>query len=382
MKTHAMAVLLGVLTASSRVMAAGQWDCIDLNDFLPFGESSVCSLMVLPDGSVLGGCGGTAAHLFLFDPVKRTVHDLKRWNQPGFVRGLTRDADGRFWLLVGTRPDMILPEKPQPQGAHVWSGVLANGEIGQLRDHGAPFAGEGAGCIVLDTGRKRLYGVAYPTPIVFDYDVAAGTFQEYARLGKREDPERAITWQSPCERVSKCPRTLSLGATGTVYGAWDGQLFAWIPSAPDEKRQKEVKQVKMLKNARIPSADDRKTTEGVIVESLVQGTDGRLYGGTYDGYLFAVDLGQETVANLGKPFRQAHIRALASSGDGRIFGLCGEASGHGRVFTYSSAAGYTEITIQGSKFRSDTLDALAVGPDGTVFVGGAGRMTALYVYRP
>ena len=289
-------------------------------------------------------------------------------------------------MIVGGRPDMILPADPELEGAHLWSGILEKDKL-EIQDHGAPFQGEGAGCIVLDLQKKHIYGVAYPTPIVFDYDMTAGTFGEGARLGPKEDIEKAITWLSPCERVSKSPRTLFLGPAGSMYGAWSGQLFSWTPPRQEEEQTKDAKQVRILKN-RIPAASERKNADdrraagdGVIVESFVVGSDGRLYGGTYDGYLFASDLKTEKIVNLGKPFRQGRIRALAASDD-RIFGLCGESTGHGRVFSYSAADGYNEIEIQGAKFRCDTLDALAVAQNGMIFIGGAGRMTALYIYKP
>ena len=170
-----------------------------------------------------------------------------------------------------------------------------------------------------------------------------------------------------------------------MYGAWIGALFRWSPAQPSPKR-KTLSRIIRLRGMSIPSASDRRRTEGTIVESFAWGSDGRLFGGTYDGYLFAADLAAEKIVNLGKPFRQGRIRALARDRGGRLFGLCGEDTGHCRLFSYADGEGYQEVEVPRRKprgwFQCDTLDALAVAEDGTIYVGGSGRMTALYVVRP
>jgi hypothetical protein len=358
------------------------WDCVDLNEVLPFGESSVRSLGVLPDGSVLGGCGGSAAHLFLFDPPTRAVRDLRRWGRPGFVRNLMRGDGAQFWMVVGSDPGEILPDEARVEDEHLFSGSLTGGRL-DLQDRGAPFPGEGFLGIALDREGKYVYGVSRPTPILFRYDLARGVFEELARLGERESYETAVTWRALGERISKYPRVLAVAPRGEIYGATEGVLFRWSPAGPDPQR-KESRPVAWLESMKIPSALERRGTEGAVVEALAWGADGRLFGGTYDGYLFAADLALGKILNLGKPFRQAHIRALAADRDSRLFGLCGEPTGRCRLFSYGRE-GYEEIESPRNPppgwFLSDSLDALAVAPDGTIYLGGSGRMTGLYIRK-
>ena len=176
-----------VLLLALPAMAAGPkdeyvWECVDLNDVLPFGESSVRSLVVLPDGTVLGGCGGDAAHLFVFDPKTREVRDLKRWPRGRCVRNLVADASGRFWMIVGSQPGAILSDDAKIDDERIFAGSLKGGCL-ELTEAGAPFSDQGIMCLALDREEKRMYGIARPTPILFRYDLAAGVFEDLARLG-------------------------------------------------------------------------------------------------------------------------------------------------------------------------------------------------------
>ena len=376
-------LLLGVgLAGGTEALGQPSWESIDLNDVLPFGESSVRSLAVLPDGSVLGGSGGAAAHLFLFDPATQKVRDLKRWPRFAFVRNLTLGAEGRFWMILGSEPGAILSDQVPAPEERLFSGVWAEGKL-TLKDHGIPFAGEGIQCITLDQEGRTLYGMTRPTPILFRYDLAQEGFEELGRLGERESFEHARTWRAPVERVSRYPHVLTMAPGGEIYGASGGSLIRWEPPAPDAPETDEP--VETLSNMKVPAAQDRMQStfgpsEGIVVESWTWGPEGRLYGGTYDGYLFAADLAAEKIINLGKPFRQAHIRALTTALDGRIFGLCGEVTGRCRLFSYAPGDGYREEGPGG--FQGDTLDALALAPDGRIYIGSGGRMTALYIRQP
>jgi len=131
----------------------------------------------------------------------------------------------------------------------------------------------------------------------------------------------------------------------------------------------------------VPAASDRLRTEGTCVECLLWTAAGELYGGTYDGYLFRAEIGAGKVVNLGKPFRQSNIRALVENPEGGLLGLCGEATGRCRLFSYSEDDGYREIRIGPcvDYFANDELGALLLGRDGTLCIGGRGRMTAIYV---
>jgi len=127
MKLRAIAWLCAALLAAGITAGAQEkapaWECVDLNDTVAFGESSVWSMAELPDGRVLVGCGGGAAHLLLFDPHERTARVLRSWDRPGCVRDLLVRGQ-RFWMVVGGEPATIVPDDARLEDEHLFSGSL------------------------------------------------------------------------------------------------------------------------------------------------------------------------------------------------------------------------------------------------------------------
>jgi len=373
----ALAVWVGAAPAPE-----AEWGCIDLNVAIPAGESSVETLLVLPDGRVLGGCGGRAAHLFLYEPGTDYVTLLKSWQTPGFVRDLSLASDGRVWFVVGPGRGAVLSDVVDAQVEHLYSAVIAGRDL-SLTDHGAPFKGEGIRCIAMDQIGGWVYGLSRPTPTLFRYSLGTGEFERLTDIGARRNYERLLTWTPPVERVSVDPQALLVGTYGVVYGAtaWGRTraLFSWSPGGP--VKDGEIK-IAPVAGTVVPVASDRPQLGGDVVESLAWTADGRLFGGTHDGYVFIGDLAAGRTVNLGKPFRQAHIRDLAVGEDGTLYGICGELTGYPRLFQYREGEGYREITVSRKKpatwFDSDTYGALAVTPGGTIYIGGVGRMTGFY----
>ena len=89
------------------------------------------------------------------------------------------------------------------------------------------------------------------------------------------------------------------------------------------------------------------------------------------------------MVNLGKPFRQAGLRALAELSDGTLAGICGEPGFRNRLFLYDPDRGFCEVAFKTNKMvlPYDTFSALALLPDGGLCLGTRGRMTALLYGR-
>ncbi len=349
----------------------------DLNDVIPFGESEVTAMTPLPSGELLLTCGGSRAHLVVVHPTNGTTHIVKSWPDARLAHSLVMHQD-RFWLIVGDDPDAIIDETLPAPKERLIGGSWNKGKI-TLTDLGAPTSGLGLATLAVDADGANLYLVTRPTPVLHQYAVAERTFAPLAALGKAESHERSITWQAPCERITSVPRRLLITATNRVSGFYNGTLFHWSPP-PESTDSRKRPGNGLIKTAlAVPAASDRRGTEGVRVESFIQTRSGTCYGGTHDGYLFAMAPGLEKIVNLGKPFRQGGIRALAETTDGMLIGICGDPGFRNRIFAFAPAEGYREITMKHNKleFPYETLSAFILFPDGRICLGGRGRMTAI-----
>jgi hypothetical protein len=112
-----------------------------------------------------------------------------------------------------------------------------------------------------------------------------------------------------------------------------------------------------------------------------------IYGGTSDGYLFRIAGGK--VENLGKPLNQYRIRGLVYAPNGLLYGVGGDDDEMARLFSYDPKRGVYEMLgmIDVSRrpyyaWQAYRVDAMAVGPDGAIYIGQAERKSRLYLYYP
>ena len=135
-------------------------------------------------------------------------------------------------------------------------------------------------------------------------------------------------------------------------------------------------------------------SEAVIIISiytitLVLDSEGMMYGGTSDGFIFRFDPEAETIINLGKPIWQYRIRGLALSREGDLWGLGGERGGAVRLFVYRTALGGFEnlglLDVNRSPYYAwlaFEAESMVTGRDGTIFIGEANRISHLFILYP
>ncbi len=349
----------------------------DLNDAVPFGESEVASLAATPQGELLVACGGKQAHLLTVHPTNGTVRILKSWKEARLAHSLIVRGD-RFWFVVGGDPNMIVPDDVTAVNDQLVGGRFENGRV-TLTDLGAPTSGMGIATIAADPEGKRLFLVTRLTPVLHAFDTETGEYQSLAEMGKRQSFEDAWIWKGVPERVAEVPQTLAARSANEVCGFFKGTFFRWTPPLPPAKGKKPATGLTTDRKLSVPAAIGRQGSEGSRAETLLVTRQGEVYGGSYDGYLFRLDVEGQRIVNLGKPFRQAGLRALVELPDGSLAGACGEPGYRNRLFTWSSQQGFREIAMKTGKMQLpyDTFSALALLPDGWLCLGVRGRMTAL-----
>jgi hypothetical protein len=360
-------------------------------DVIPPGESAITSLVIGADGNLYGGTSGKRAHLFSLDPRWGHVFPLGHLEgEESIFHSLAAAPDGAIFIgtslfnrgQIAERGRDVLARYEDYAGGHIYRFDPAVERNNRKRmqnpdpqrplpfaaDLGIPVKGEGITCLV--QGEGTLYGITFPGGHFFVMDIAAGKAKDLGPIcgpPLHEEPFRSI------------PRALVIDTEGRVWGAGDyGELFHYDPGKD---------KVIHHRDRRLPSELGREFK--AVLDALIQGPDGKLYGGTSDGFLFRFCPESLRITNLGKPMWQYRIRGLAFSRSGDLYGVGGDRGGAARLFVYRSDGRAFEnlgmLDVNRSPYyawHAFEADAMVSGPDGTIFIGEAGRISHLYLLYP
>src|SRR5262249_18489416 len=144
---------------------------------------------------IFGGTTGRAAHLFVYDPAKNQVRDLARLpGGVGFAYALIVLPDGS--LVGGTQADptgIAAATDPKAVGP-LYRFTLAGDGAAKVEDLGVPVAGQGVYTLAYDTKTNTVVGNTWPDGHFFSYDVAGRAFKDHGAIaGYRtyEQPQHA-----------------------------------------------------------------------------------------------------------------------------------------------------------------------------------------------
>lgn len=360
-------------------------------DVIPPGESAVTSLVVGTDGRVYGGTSGERAHLFVLDP--KWGHVFPLGHLPGeesIYHSLAAAPDSSLYIGTGLnnrgqvaqRGKDILAKYQDYPGGHLYRFFpqkerqgrerMQSGDpqrpLPEVEDLGVVIPGEGIVCLI--PGETELYGVTFPGGHFFTVELSDFRIADRGPVcgpPLHEEPFRSI------------PRALVRDLNGRVWGAGDyGALFHYDPQSRAIIHHPQL---------RLPSEFGREFK--TVLDALVLTPGGTMYGGTSDGYIFHFDPETETMTNLGKPIWQYRIRGLALSRQGDLWGLGGERGGAVRLFVYRLPQGGYEnlglLDVNRSPYYAwlaYEADSMVTGPDGTIYIGEANRISHLFILYP
>lgn len=360
-------------------------------DVIPPGESAITSLIIGQDGNLYGGTSGKRAHLFVLEPNWGHVFPLGHLpGEESIYHSLAPGPDSSVYIgtslytagQIEERGRDVLKRYEKYPGGHIYRFDAKKERQSRKRmqepnperalpyvdDLGVAIPGEGITCLI--AGTNELYGVTFPKGHFFVFDMDTGKTHDKGAicgLPLNEEPFRSI------------PRAMVIDKIGRVWGAGDyGALFHYDPKKDEICHFPEL---------RLPSELGREFK--TIVDALVLGPDGLIYGGTSDGFIFRFNPDSFIITNLGKPMWQYRIRGLAFSLDGDLWGVGGERGGAARLFVYRSKTGGYEnlglLDVNRSPYYAwlaYEIDAMVMGQDGTIFIGESGRISHLYVLYP
>jgi outer membrane protein assembly factor BamB len=226
--------------------------------------------------------------------------------------------------------------------------------------------------MALDRARGIIYGLSYPNGQFFSYSIAGSKFTIHGGVAEHRIPGETF------EKDKNIGRSLLIDRGGRVFASGEaGFLFQFDPATN--------KLEKLPLTA--PTVPGREPYNRV--DAWTENGKGEAYGGTSDGYLFRFDPKTLKLENLGKPLNQYRIRGLGFGHNGKLYGVGGDNDEMARLFSFDPSSGAYQmlgmIDVNRRPYYSwqaYVVDALAVGADGTVYLGQAERKSRLYLYYP
>ena len=350
-------------------------------DLIPSGESAIRSLAVAPNGNLYGATSGRRSHLFVLDP-------RHGWVQPlGFLKGVSTvhrsvviAADGAVYIGGSAGVDTQGEGSSGYAGGHLLRYTPQHEERKPIRieaecqveDLGIPVPGDGIYTMAIDRASGIIYGVSYPTARFFSYSISLKKFVVHGGVAEHSIPGEKF------EKDRDIGRALKVDQDGNVWGSGEGGvLFHFSPA---------IGKVEML-GLTAPTVPGRAAYNRI--DCWAQGTTEAFYGGTSDGYLFRFDPKSQRIENLGKPLNQYRIRGLAMARNGKLYGVGGDDDEMARMFSYDPARGVYEMLGMVDvnhrpyySWQAYVIDSLALGDDGTLYLGQSERKSKLYIYHP
>lgn len=343
-------------------------------DVIPPEESAIRALAVAPDGTLFGATSGKRSHLFLMRPVHGFVQPL------GFLKGvstvhhsLAAGPNGEVYIGGSLAVDNNGEGYEGYEGGHLYEYVPDGREESRpirvdapanVKDLGIPVPGEGVYAMAADGG-GRIYGVSYPGGQFWTF--FQGNFEILGRVAERRPPGERFERDLNIGRAIVVANNFAYvsGEKGAIWRASGNRLERTGLTAPTVKGREPYNRV----------------------DAWVEGPEGILYGGTSDGYLFRIERGR--LENLGKPLNQYRIRGLVYAPNGLLYGIGGDDDEMARLFSYDPKRGAYEMLgmIDVSRrpycaWQAYRVDAMAIGPEGTIYIGQAERKSRLYLYYP
>jgi len=402
---------------------------------IPANSCYITSLITATNGTIYGATSGEQAYLFMFVPKINKIRHLGMIsNEAGVHHSLAEGRDGCIYIGTGKnifdelelskygpgpgQKDLIDWSNVDTDFEHsysdhvryeyqyldmiLWNDIktyfddYAGGHLyrynpkesnkrvkladmeGELEDLGIPLAKNSIYALTVSPAGDEIYGLTYPDGHFFIYDISRGKFKDLGPI------DNEITFHGPERHWRSLPRVLICDDTGRVYTSGNnGVLKYYCPKSG------KIESTGLM----IPSDDylAHGFIDYAVVECFARDTEGLIYGGSSDGYLFSFDPKKNELVNLGKPRASRRLRCLVVAEDGKVYLMAGErmVSRPCQLYTYDPKTGGFEVVGLLSVDRSPyykrqgfQFDSMTLGADGTIFFGENDRRGKLFMYIP
>jgi hypothetical protein len=347
-------------------------------DVIPSGESAIRALAVAPDGKLYGATSGDRSHLFVLEPQHGYVVPLGRLPDKTVHHALAVGANGDVYIGGALAVDNNGEGYGKYAGGHLLKYAPKGGRtsiqidaVCPVEDLGIPVQGQGIYALTIDRKLGVIYGLTYPEGDFFSYNTATKAFKTHGQVTKTKIAGEKF------ENEKNIGRALVVDQEGDVYTSGGGKFIRF------RVKTQELEEL----NVPVPTVPGRETYNRV--DAWAQDGNGNLYGGVSEGYLFRLDPARMRVDNLGKPLNEYRIRGLVMAPNGKLYGIGGDTDEMARLFSFDPSSGVYQmlgmIDVNHRPYYSwqgYVFDAMAIGADGTVYMGQAERKSKLYLFYP
>ena len=243
---------------------------------------------------------------------------------------------------------------------------MPQGKMGEVNHCQLDFASLGPqeGVYALTAVGNKLYGITKPGGFFFIYNTETGELRSH-------DIFRTLI-----QEQNNLSKILFTYEGGIYFSAHHGYIIRY-DIASDAFQETGLK---------IPCGAGREYLN--CLDALVSAGDGLFYGGTHgDGYIFRLNLKENTLVNLGKPTGEGQIRAMTLGRDGVIWGIAGRDKDLSHLFAYQPETGdISDMGIMRAKIPNTWIihraDAMLTGLDGELYIGEHDDISHLVTYFP
>jgi hypothetical protein len=163
------------------------------------------------------------ARMYVFDPATQKVDLLGDLTEASGEKGLNAisqgkshvrfvEAAGKLWFATHIGFYSIIDDMEKPgvppagmkpyRGGHILAWDMTSHKF---EDHGLAPGGEGIITMNMDPKRMRVYGITWPTGIVFRYDVAKKEWKELGRYFEQGENGKGATYRTVCRSLAVDP---------------------------------------------------------------------------------------------------------------------------------------------------------------------------------
>ena len=376
---------------------------------IPADDTPIASLLAHSNGKVYGATTGNQSFLFVYDNHTNKVYPLGQISgSSGVHNSLLEGPNGKIYIGTGLNElTLINLSKDVPHGRRMieiqlWedikskydgfeggrifvydpkegdSHVYLPEDMAKVKDLGIAVPGNSIYAMTIDPVKEKLYGITYPEAIFFEYDIKTKAIKNHGpwlNMKSYAGPERS--WRS-------VPRSLVCMKDGKVFSSGDNGLLTYFN--PLDKKIHET-------TMRIPGEYwiTQKYEGYPVVEQLIKGENGDIFGSTSDGFVFQTNIEENKLKVLGKPMVERRIRAMTLAKDQKLYMIGGEKDNVCRMFSYDLSENnegfqdYGVLGVDRSPYYAKIgyqFDAMCTAADGTVFIGESDRRAKLFLYLP
>jgi hypothetical protein len=376
---------------------------------IPADDSPIAALLAHSNGRIYGATTGKHSYLFCYDHMTNKVYPLgKIGDAKGVHHSLAEGTNGLVYIGTGLNElENLVLSRDIPygrrtienqlwadiknkykdfDGGHIYvydpkkgdTDVYLPEHMAKLEDLGVAVSGNSIYAMIINSSKDKIYGISYPDAVFFELDLRTKVVKDYGVwMTMRSYPGPERSWRG-------IPRSLICTTDGKVYSSGDHGLIQYFDPLTGKME---------ITGMRIPGEywETQNYNGFPVVEQLVPGTAGTIYGSTSDGFIFRMDAANEKLSALGKPRVERRVRAMTWGNDRQLYMICGEKGNVCRMFSYDLSGkdeGFKDYGVLGvdrSPYYAKIgyqFDSMCTAEDGTIFIGESDRRAKLFLYIP